>query len=155
MAKGFKFKCIAAQCTSYARYAVHVEGMSDSLSCSEHLEDFVSQAAGLSHGLDAVQVFMIAPRPDRSYPNSDHPHTWYEVETLDVTVATACSDANGDPAFFVSEHNIARREYEGGIHYEKAEAAAKAAEYSGPFVHFDQQDAARMPWLFENLLAEA
>lgn len=69
-------------CQTYARYAVHLDGdgetFADELRCANHLEDAVHNAIGLSHGIGSVEVYLVAPRPDRAYPVVDHPHTGYE-----------------------------------------------------------------------------
>ena len=63
----------------------------------------------------------------------------------DVCVAVACRNASGMADLPVFVVTATAEEYALGIHYDRAEALAKEADYEGPFVCFDadEQEAIR------------
>ena len=62
-------------------------------------------------------------------------------EKRSISVVSACMNADGTPAFAVTEVSVTQEEAENGIHYYLAEAQLLEAGYEEPFVHFDQDEA--------------
>lgn len=57
-----------------------------------------------------------------------------------ITIVSACMQANGTPAFAITEVEVTQEELENGIHYYLAEAELLESGYEEPFVHFDENE---------------
>ena len=66
---------------------------------------------------------------------------------MKIRIITACHDASGCPDFAWTVVDVSKSEIDNGDHYETAETELKDRGYEGPFVHFDQDDAKKVPWL--------
>ena len=66
---------------------------------------------------------------------------------MKITVISACHNANGEPDFAMTEVECTREQYDEGEHYEMAEEQLADNDYEPPFVHFDDMDRKRIPWL--------
>lgn len=70
---------------------------------------------------------------------------------MKVQVVTACHDANGAPDFALNEVKVSKTQFENGDHYDLVAEALLDAGYGRPFVHFDDRDLLKCPWLMENV----
>ncbi|MBY0525569.1 MAG: hypothetical protein K2R98_19345 [Gemmataceae bacterium] len=70
---------------------------------------------------------------------------------MKIEVITACSDYNGMPTFVRTVVEATPEQRDNGDHYDAAEHQLEEQGYGGPFVHFDQNDAKRFPWLSANV----
>ena len=70
---------------------------------------------------------------------------------MKIRIITACHDASGCPDFAWTVVDVSKSEYDNGAHYEAAEALLQERGYEGPFVHFDQEDGKKVPWLADGV----
>jgi len=61
-------------------------------------------------------------------------------ETIEMKIAVACRNASGMADMPVFTVSVARKEYESGVHYDKAEELAEDAGYEAPFICFDADE---------------
>jgi len=61
-------------------------------------------------------------------------------ETIKMKIAVACCNASGMADMPVFTVAVTRKQYELGVHYDKAEELAEAAGYEAPFICFDASE---------------
>lgn len=58
-----------------------------------------------------------------------------------IAVVSACMSAHGTPYFAINEVEVAKDEYENGVHYDLVEDRLADAGYEEPYLHFDEVEA--------------
>lgn len=57
-----------------------------------------------------------------------------------ICCVVAGTTADGSPGFYLTKVRVTRDEYNDGVHYDRAKAAAELHGYEPPFVAFDEFD---------------